>query len=125
MFEACGWTLIQRGGEPPLVEAPSGGVRLDVMKRFEFDHTRMTMSVLVMGPDGQYYVFIKGSFEAIAALSDPATVPESYIETGRNFSLDGCYVLGVGYKKVDFKPASMSLEKVLRDDVEAKVRGRR
>ena len=24
MFEACGWSLIQRGGQPPLVEAPNG-----------------------------------------------------------------------------------------------------
>ena len=24
MFEACGWNLIQRGGQPPLVEAPNG-----------------------------------------------------------------------------------------------------
>lgn len=120
MFEACGWTLIQRGGQPPVVEAPTGGVKLDVVKRFEFDHTRMTMSVLVRGPDGQHYVFIKGSFEAIAAVSDPHTVPGSYVETGRAFSLDGVYVLGVGFKKVDFDPSKTALEDVMRDDIEAK-----
>ena len=74
------------------------------MKRFEFDHTRMTMSVLVKGPDGQHYVFIKGSFEAVAGVADPATVPGGYIETGKAFSLDGCYVLGVGFKKVTGLP---------------------
>ena len=73
---------------------------MDVVKRFEFDHSRMTMSVLVKGPDGQHYVFIKGSFEAIAEVSNPATVPGGYIAAGKEFSLDGCYVLGVGFKKV-------------------------
>ena len=61
------------------------------------------MSVLVKGPNGQHYVFIKGSFEAVAGVSNPATVPSGYIETGKAFSLDGCYVLGVGFKKVGYR----------------------
>lgn len=118
MFEACGWTLIQRGGQPPIVEAPTAGLQLDVVKRFEFDHTRMTMSVLVRGPDNAHYVFVKGSFEAIAALAAPETIPPGYLAHGKKFSLDGCYVLGVGYRKYEFDTATTSIDSIKRDELE-------
>lgn len=91
---------------------------MDVVKRFEFDHTRMTMSVLVRDPKGNYFVYVKGSFEAVAALCDQSTVPNSYIEDGKKLALDGIYVLGVGYKPFQWDPSS-SLEKLTRDEVEA------
>lgn len=118
MFESCGWTLRQRGGQPPIVVSPEG-VELDVVKRFEFDHSRMTMSVLVRDPEGNYYVFIKGSFEAVAEVADRSTVPDSYNEDGKKLALDGVYVLGLGFKRFKWDP-SYSLEKLSRDDVEAK-----
>ena len=63
MFLGTGWELVERANAPPMVK--KGGVELIIVKRFEFDHARQTMSVIVQDKAGDYHVFVKGSFEKI------------------------------------------------------------
>ena len=50
----------------PVVRKPdTNGASLVVEKRFEFDHGRMSMSVLVRTPDGDVLCFCKGAAERV------------------------------------------------------------
>lgn len=48
MFTATGWDLIEKEHEPAVVSNPiNGSESLTILKVHEFDHARMTMSVIV------------------------------------------------------------------------------
>jgi hypothetical protein len=43
----------------------------------------------------------QGSFEKIQELSLEGTLPTDYVQTAHSHALDGCYVLGLGYRSDD------------------------
>lgn len=61
MFEATGWQLMETSGQDPRVVDTSGKTELTIVKRFEFDHARATMSVVVRDAAGQHFVYCKVS----------------------------------------------------------------
>ena len=71
-----------------------------ILRRFDFDHVLMSMSVLVRTasavegqPRGTIRAYVKGSFERVAAVCNPATVPPSMVVLSQNFALaGGCVV---------------------------------
>lgn len=87
-----------------------------VLKRYEFDTHRATQSVIVQKESGEKLVFVKGSPEAIRALSNSSTVPASFDEMLRTSSRSGIYQIAMAYK--DFDLAGASIADVHRDDVE-------
>ena len=62
MFGGTGWELIEEPGEPPAVMDPKTGRLVSIIRRNEFDHLRMTMSVVVSdkSASGGFHVFCKG-----------------------------------------------------------------
>lgn len=100
MFNATGWTLLEREGDSPMVHNTSGK-KLQFVHRFEFDHHRMSMSVIVKDlVDGNHYVFCKGSYEKIKSLSSNASLPENYSDVAESSARNGCYVLGMGMRRL-------------------------
>lgn len=68
-------------------------IRLDddtihYLKRFEFDHHRMTQSVIIQHGN-EKIVFVKGSPEAIQKLCDPSTLPQDFNALTRNSARNG------------------------------------
>eukprot|EP00636_Phaeomonas_parva_P005917 CAMPEP_0118883826 /NCGR_PEP_ID=MMETSP1163-20130328/22806_1 /TAXON_ID=124430 /ORGANISM="Phaeomonas parva, Strain CCMP2877" /LENGTH=794 /DNA_ID=CAMNT_0006821377 /DNA_START=125 /DNA_END=2506 /DNA_ORIENTATION=- len=66
MFAGSGWDLEGLAGQPPRVFDPIGGDALIVARRFDFDHARMAMSVVVReagGGGGHAMAFVKGAPE--------------------------------------------------------------
>ena len=77
------------------------------MARFEFDHRRMSMSVLVRdSSDGAGYVYCKGSYEKVLALSRPASRPHDFTQRAEGLAKEGCYVLGLCWRKL--KPEELA-----------------
>ena len=62
MFGGTGWELIEEPGEAPAVREPKSGRVVSIVRRNEFDHLRMTMSVVASdkGAGRGFHVFCKG-----------------------------------------------------------------
>ena len=62
VFKATGWELVERPGETPRVRDPASGALLRMDRSFEFEHARMTMSVVATDErTGESFVFCKVS----------------------------------------------------------------
>jgi predicted P-type ATPase len=126
MFKSTAWKLIEEEGRLPVVESSDSTDALEFVKRFEFDHHRMSMSVVMKHrATGKLIVFCKGSYEKIKTLSRPSSLPADYSEKAENLAKDGCYVLGIAYKELpaSFAEDSAALTAFLanRDAVEEKL----
>ncbi|KAG2529214.1 hypothetical protein JM18_001728 [Phytophthora kernoviae] len=101
MFKSTQWKLIESEGKLPVVQSADGSEELEFIKRFEFDHHRMSMSVVMKQKStGKLIIFCKGSYEKMESLSSSASIPANYTETAENLAKDGCYVLGISYKEI-------------------------
>ncbi|CAH0474921.1 unnamed protein product [Peronospora belbahrii] len=61
-------------------------------------------------PTGNFYVFCKGSYERMQQLSTPASVPDDYKSVADRLAKEGCYVLGLSYRKL---PSNWTQEQVV------------
>jgi predicted P-type ATPase len=101
MFRSTQWKLLELEGRLPTVQSADGSEELEFVKRFEFDHHRMSMSVVMKHKStGKLLVFCKGSYEKMASVSSAASIPANYFETAENLAKNGCYVLGVACKEM-------------------------
>ncbi|KAG2763661.1 hypothetical protein JG687_00002421 [Phytophthora cactorum] len=101
MFKSTQWKLIELEGQLPIVQAADGSEELEFVKRFEFDHHRMSMSVVMKQKNtGKLIIFCKGSYEKMASVSSKDSIPANYFETAENLAKNGCYVLGMAYKEM-------------------------
>ncbi|CAI5741640.1 unnamed protein product [Hyaloperonospora brassicae] len=102
MFTSTGWTLVEEEGAQPYVRSNTDReLELEFIKRYDFDHHRMSMSVVVRNrKSGRYFVFCKGSYERMQQLSTAATVPDEYKSVADRLAKDGCYVLGLSYREL-------------------------
>ncbi|KAG6583087.1 P-type ATPase (P-ATPase) Superfamily [Phytophthora cinnamomi] len=112
MFTATGWELVEKEGEQPYVKSNvETGLELEFVKRYDFDHHRMSMSVVVRNrKSGKYYVFCKGSYERMQQLSSAASVPGDYKSVADRLAKDGCYVLGLSFREL---PSDWTHEQVV------------
>ncbi|KAE8999169.1 putative cation-transporting ATPase 13A3 [Phytophthora rubi] len=120
MFEATQWTLEEREGSHPVAKSPTGD-ELEFIKRFDFDHHRMSMSVVVRDrKTGQIFVFCQGSYERMQQLSRPESVPQDYEAVADQLARDGCYVLGLSYRQLPSNWTNAQLDAFLsnRDAVD-------
>jgi cation-transporting ATPase 13A3/4/5 len=118
MFTATKFTIVNVPGQPLCMRGPVGGVvrDIEVIKRFEFDHARMSMSVLVRS-NGVVYAFCKGAAEKMQTTFVPGSMPEDFIFQSQEDASNGFYVLALGFKSL----GKMSPEDALamkREDVE-------
>jgi cation-transporting ATPase 13A3/4/5 len=111
MFHSTQWKLVEKEGQMPIFCSPSGKDQLQIIKRFEFDHHRMCMSVVVRHlTTGSLYVFCKGSYENLLSVSIAASVPLNYTCTAEKLAKEGCYVLGIAFKEL---PNTMTEEELV------------
>ncbi|ETP11523.1 hypothetical protein F441_12937 [Phytophthora nicotianae CJ01A1] len=115
MFEATGWKLLEREGAQPVVKSPTGD-EFEFIKRFDFDHHRMSMSVVVRHCiTGRLLVFCKGSYERMQQLSKPDSVPSEYKEVADGLARNGCYVLGLSYRELPSNWSNQKIDEFLSD----------
>jgi cation-transporting ATPase 13A3/4/5 len=98
MFQASGSTLSYRNNSISVKER--SGRTVSVVKRYEFDHHRMTQSVIVDLPGGKTVAFVKGSAESIRSICRPETLPDDYDNVVKHCSSEGIYQLSMGYKEL-------------------------
>ena len=92
------------------------GRNVTVARRFDFDHTRMTQSVIIQDDtDGSLTVFCKGSGEAIRELCTAETLPSNFDSTLKASARKGIYQISMASKKL---PTDTDVTKIVRDDVE-------
>lgn len=80
MFRAVAAKIIEVNGATAVIRTVDGD-RIDVLRRFDFDHHRMTQSVIARVPDGRLLVLAKGSGENVFKICDPVTIPMNYQST--------------------------------------------
>jgi predicted P-type ATPase len=122
MFRASKWLLIQdEQTDRTTVMSPNNHERYVLLKKYDFDHSRQTMSVIVeeqtSGSPKNKIVYCKGSFEKVEALCHPETVPLNFKHLAREYAMDGGYVLGFGYRSLPLE-SEHSYETMPRDDIE-------
>lgn len=87
-----------------------------VLRSFEFDHAKMTMSVIASDSEGCLHVFSKGSIEALTAASSRPAAP-SFVDAASQCARTGCYVLACGHRRLK-SYAEADLQALTREDVE-------
>ncbi|KAJ2681089.1 hypothetical protein GGI25_000044 [Coemansia spiralis] len=106
------------GALDTIIVPGSSELKLDIIKRFEFLHSRASMSVAVRDPrDGHVHVFVKGSFEKIKEHLDSATVPSDYLVSANRMARQGGYVLAMGHRDLGDIDVS-EMQNWTRDDME-------
>ncbi|KAJ1655403.1 hypothetical protein IWQ61_004848, partial [Dispira simplex] len=95
---------------------------LHVVKRFEFLHARASMSVAVLdSATGHVHIFVKGSFEKLKDLANPASIPEDYDRVTGQLAQEGCYVLSMAHRDlgvVDLETLRRSSREDLEKDID-------
>ena len=105
------------GNSNLLIHSPLSSGPLRIIKRYEFNHSHAYMSSICQDSvTNQIHVFVKGSYEKVLGLVNPASVPEDYLEVAKAHSAKGYYVLAVATRKL-----SMTAEQAVgfkRDELE-------
>lgn len=118
MFSATNWSLSKdpKTGVDQVI-SPAGDVKLSLIRKYEFDHARQTMSVIhEQNRDPSTRVVVcKGSFEKIAGLCTPKSIPLDYHKVAKRYALNGGYVLGMARRRIDY---TGSVESLSREEVE-------
>ena len=123
ILRATGWGLTEPHGAPPLVRgaAADGSQRVEILRRCEFDHVSMTMSVVARLADGGLRCFCKGAPEALAKRCDPASLPADYAAVAAAHALQGYYVIGLAAKDMG-ELSDVEMREAPRTALEAELR---
>lgn len=97
MFSTSGAELSPSGGN---FVVSLNGEKLTILKRFTFDHHRMTQSVIVKDSKGQLKAYVKGSSESIAKICMSKTIPSNFDPIVATSSSQGLYQIAVAMKDV-------------------------
>ena len=114
MFKASNAKISKATGNSATIRSKTGE-KLKVVRRFDFDHHRMTQSVVVQHRDGRLTVLVKGSGENVAKLCNPEELPRDFFEELKKRSKSGIYQLAVGSKLL---AKETNLSAITRDEVE-------
>ncbi|PWA00110.1 hypothetical protein BB558_003856 [Smittium angustum] len=127
MFKSSGWKFerdLETGERimiPPSDAKCSDGFpysKVKVIKENEFQHSRLSMSICVQEIDSKdIHIFVKGSFEKIAELSDKDSIPSDYVQISQDLAKEGCYVLALSHKNLGKIDPSIPM-KWSRDEME-------
>jgi magnesium-transporting ATPase (P-type) len=114
MFTASGATSDASRGTSVITDC--NGNKLEVVRHYDFDHHRMTQSVIVkLSEEKDTYVsFVKGSGESISKICTYDSLPSDFDSSVRNSAATGIYQIAVAMKHLD----AGSVATISRDDVE-------
>lgn len=94
MFKASGATMVSATELPMVIKTKSEG-ELEVLKRFEFDHSTMTQSVIVQDETGNVLTYVKGSAESIKRICSADSLPSKYTSMAEDASREGIYQIAL------------------------------
>jgi len=100
MFLASGASFLESKASAETVVRDGNGKEATVVRHFDFDHHRMTQSVVVKQADGSHIVFVKGSGESIQKLCVESSLPTSFETSLRESAKAGIYQINVASKTV-------------------------
>lgn len=112
MFRSSKWTLADEPADeayvdtltPPMSTPGKVSTPVHVLKRFEFVHARMSMSVAVLDSHtNKVHIFVKGAYEKIKDLCNPESIPADYDAVTANMARQGCYVLSLAHREIDLE----------------------
>ncbi|KAI8987690.1 hypothetical protein BDF20DRAFT_815326, partial [Mycotypha africana] len=128
MFKASQWHLNDTSDyvdtlTPP--ESTPNPAAIHVLKRFEFVHARMSMSVAVLDTStNKVHIFVKGAYEKIKDLSNPSSIPADYDRITSDKARQGCYVLALAHREISLNGLSHGLDEFnhwTRDQMEESI----
>ena len=90
------------------------GENIKYLKRFDFDHHRMTQSVVIKHGE-EAVVYVKGSPESISKICVPSSLPSDFFERARQSARDGIYQLAIATKAFT---SDKGMYEVTRDVIE-------
>jgi magnesium-transporting ATPase (P-type) len=91
------------------------GEQFTVVRHFDFDHQRMSQSVVLEYPDGTYAAFVKGSGESIQKMCVAKSIPADFASVLHESSKKGIYQISFASKIL----ASKSVHSLTRNEVES------
>jgi cation-transporting ATPase 13A3/4/5 len=117
MFAASGGQLLPNTGNGNLnTITDANGNRLEIVRHFDFDHHRMTLSTIVRKhTDGRLLAFVKGSGESVSRLCLAETLPSDFGSTLRASAKAGIYQISMAMKEL---PRDTDVMHISRDDIE-------
>jgi predicted P-type ATPase len=119
MFDASGASLAGNAAAGPIVAITDAkGNRAEILKHFDFDHHRMTQSVVVKTANGTITAFVKGSGESMQRICTPSSLPDGFDNDLRASAKGGIYQITMAIKPLDASVES-KLSDLSRDDLEA------
>jgi cation-transporting ATPase 13A3/4/5 len=102
MFEASGAKMESPDlGKCNLLVTKENGEIYNVLKRFDFDHERMTQSVLVQDQKGTVFAFVKGSAESIKSICLHDSLPHDFDATVKKDAKEGIYQISMAMKEIE------------------------
>lgn len=115
MFAAGGATF-SGSRDVSVIVKDANGNESEVLKHFDFDHHRMTQSVIVRS-GGKILAFVKGSGESIQRICQPNTLPNDFTSSLRASAKAGIYQISMAMKEL---PAGIesNLARLSRDEIE-------
>ncbi|CAB9522557.1 Probable cation-transporting ATPase 13A4 [Seminavis robusta] len=113
MFLSSGASFREGEGSSPVIMDKTGG-ELEIVRHFDFDHHRMTQSVIVKLPDGTFVAFVKGSGESVSKICQATSLPSDFHSSLRQSASEGVYQISVATKPID----AATVASIVRDDVE-------
>ncbi|ORY02702.1 hypothetical protein K493DRAFT_334519 [Basidiobolus meristosporus CBS 931.73] len=125
MFRATKWQLAPHADGNYLdtltpTEEPNNPP-IHVVKRYEFVHARASMSVAILDTmTGHVHVYVKGSFEKVKDLCDPALIPLEYDDMCNKLAMEGCYVLAMAHRDLG-KIDPRSIQEWSREEMESQL----
>jgi cation-transporting ATPase 13A3/4/5 len=104
MFRSSKWQLSDESKYVDTLTPSNSGSEgaVHVLKRYEFVHARMSMSVAVLdSTTNKVHIFVKGAYEKIKDLSNPESFPADYDRVTANHARQGCYVLALSHREIN------------------------
>jgi magnesium-transporting ATPase (P-type) len=115
MFEASGGRHIGEGGGSNHVTVEDrNGNTIDIVKKFDFDHHRMTQSVICKKSDGTYVAFVKGSGESLEKLCTSDSLPRDFGDAVRESAKEATYQITMASKVI----SPSVVNSITRDEIE-------
>lgn len=112
MFEASGATMIG------LDVVDMKGLKMTILKQFDFDHHSMTQSTVVKLSDGTIIAYVKGSGESIKALCTAETMPPDFDSALRQSATQGIYQISIAFKTL---PSGTDVSNLVRSSLESEL----
>eukprot|EP00928_Gymnodinium_smaydae_P039404 TRINITY_DN2692_c0_g1_i4.p1 TRINITY_DN2692_c0_g1~~TRINITY_DN2692_c0_g1_i4.p1 ORF type:complete len:1393 (+),score=138.01 TRINITY_DN2692_c0_g1_i4:564-4181(+) len=122
IVNSIGWDFPKMDQER-VFHAADGTDSYVVLRQLEFDHKRMTSGAVVRARTAaKTYVFIKGAYDKIEQIVDPATVVKDYKATCDRYARECYYLLAMGYKELDESISADQIVTLPREELESNLK---